>query len=173
MVQCAHACMPCYSLSFHGFCRPGTGGVPQTAEMNARYFALICSGKRKLPPNLRARIAQEAQMEEQVINKSAGRVKTLVMYGDYMEALAHHVGCQPVLASYMVTKPTLWLKLLYGAMTPIQYRLKGPHARPEWAEACLRAMPAPTPMPFRVFQSLFAVLGWIGGSVAGFRSTSW
>ncbi|EDQ91383.1 uncharacterized protein MONBRDRAFT_913, partial [Monosiga brevicollis MX1] len=114
------------SLAWIGFVRPGTGGVPACAELCARYFALLASGERKLPDDWRQRIAREANMEEDLINISSGRVKTLVLYGDFMEAMAQHVDCQPMIMRYLFTDPVFWLKLLYGAMSPIQFRLRGP-----------------------------------------------
>ena len=141
--------------------------------MVARYFALLCSGSRKLPDDWRERIAKEGNMEESLLKLSAGRVKALVMYGDYMESMAQHIGCDPQLIRYTFTRPLFWLKLLYGSLTPIQYRLRGPHAKTEFAESCITQMPAPTPLPFRTAQSVCAVLGWIGGSLFDFRPTSW
>jgi hypothetical protein len=161
------------SLAWIGFARPGTGGVPAAAEMVARYFALMCSNKRRLPADAVTRTAHERGMEEGLLRLSAGRVKTLVMYGDYMESLSQHVGCSPNMLRVLFTDPLLWYKMLYGVLTSIQYRLVGPHAKPAFARDCIMQIPIPTPIPFRVAQSVCAVLGWIGGTLFGFRPTSW
>ena len=160
-------------MAFVGFVRPGTGGVPACAEMVARYFALLCSGTRQLPPDWRERAKQEELMEEQVLHLSAGRVRTLVMYGDFMETMAMHIGCAPSLFTWLLTHPRLWIQLLYGPMMGAQFRLQGPGACPAQAEKVILGAPIPTPLPFRLVQSTAAVLGWVGGALAGFRPTSW
>ena len=160
-------------MAFIGFVRPGTGGVPGCAEMIARYFALLCSGERRLPADWAARAQRDQQMEEGLLHLSAGRVRSLVMYGDYIESMAAHVGCAPGLVRYLFTRPRMWLHLLYGPMVGAQYRLQGPGACPELAEAVVMSTPIPTPLPFCIAQSVCAALGWIGGALFNFRPTSW
>jgi dimethylaniline monooxygenase (N-oxide forming) len=161
------------SVAFVGFTRPGTGGVPACAEMVARYFALLCSGTRTLPTDWKQRAATDAAMEEGLLHLSAGRLRSLIMYGEFMESMAMHIGCAPRLPWLLLTKPRLWLHMMHGPMVGAQFRLRGPGACPEHAEKVIIGGPIPTPLPFRLAQGVSAVLGWIGGSVAGFRPTSW
>lgn len=47
------------TAAFIGFVRPFSGGIPICAEMQARYFARVLSGKLKLPRNLDEVIGRE------------------------------------------------------------------------------------------------------------------
>ena len=64
---------------FVGWIRPSTGGVPAQSEMVARYFALLASGKRKLPEDWLDRLATERTVEDELM--SLGSCKTLVHHG--------------------------------------------------------------------------------------------
>jgi len=159
------------SLAFIGFARPSSGGVPVACEIQARYFALMLSGTRKLPNNWVERIAVEADMENKQFHLTT--LKTVVFYGEYMESLAHHVGCVPDLWSYLFTDPLLWMRLFYGPMLSCQYRLKGPHANPALTVKTLNSIPFCTPGFVTVGQSVASVLSWIGGAALSARAPSW
>jgi len=139
--------------------------------MLARYFALICSGKKKLPNDWLERIKLEAKMEDNQL--CFGHVKTLVVYGDFMESMAAHIGCSPKLWRFLFVNPYLWFRLQYGAMIPIQFRLRGPHALPELASDVLCSIPVATPLPAMVAETILAILGWVGGCLFNTRPTSW
>jgi dimethylaniline monooxygenase (N-oxide forming) len=134
------------SVAFVGWSRPATGGVPVTAEMNARLWALILSGKRELPKNWREMIAVENGYESWRFHLS-GRIKTLVQYGKYMEGLAELVGCKPHLRAMFLTNPRLWYHCWFGPHLACQYRLRGPHATPEVAKHVMLNY-APNPWPW-------------------------
>nr|MDT0667265.1 hypothetical protein [Micromonospora sp. DSM 115978] len=51
-------------VAFIGFVRPFSGVIPICAEMQARYFALVLSGKLQPPRNLDDVIAEEKAWEE-------------------------------------------------------------------------------------------------------------
>lgn len=161
------------NVVFVGFVRPGTGGIPPCAELVARYYALLCSGERRLPRDWRERAATEETMEESQLYLSAGRVRSLVMYGDFVESMAAHIGCAPNLLRVLFTNPRLWLHMFYGPFTSAQFRLRGPGATPDLAEKVIVGGPIPSPVPFCIAQSVCAVLGWVLGSVAGIRPTAW
>eukprot|EP00735_Rhodelphis_limneticus_P006125 TRINITY_DN18490_c0_g1::TRINITY_DN18490_c0_g1_i1::g.2780::m.2780 TRINITY_DN18490_c0_g1::TRINITY_DN18490_c0_g1_i1::g.2780 ORF type:complete len:594 (+),score=204.47,sp/P97872/FMO5_MOUSE/30.27/4e-66,FMO-like/PF00743.14/1.1e-76,Pyr_redox_3/PF13738.1/1.7e-14,K_oxygenase/PF13434.1/8.1,K_oxygenase/PF13434.1/3.1e-11,K_oxygenase/PF13434.1/6.6e+02,NAD_binding_8/PF13450.1/0.00011,Shikimate_DH/PF01488.15/2.4,Shikimate_DH/PF01488.15/1.2,Shikimate_DH/PF01488.15/7.3e+03,Pyr_redox_2/PF07992.9/0.00083,NAD_bindi len=118
------------NVVFVGWVRPATGGIPICSEMHARLFALICSGKRSLPADWRARIKPESEREERQFYLSH-RIKTLVQYGNYMESMAEMIGCKPHMRKLFFTNPYLWFKLWFGPHWSYQYRLRGPHAKPE------------------------------------------
>lgn len=149
------------SIAWIGFVRPSTGGVPACSEIVARYWSLILSNKRKLPDNWKERIVEERKVEESLFH--LGRVKTLVFWGDYIENLALHVGCAPKLFSIFFTNPVLWYRLFFGSMIPAQFRLKGPHAKPEFAKKVVEDVALATPPPFKLVQAVGAVTSWIGG----------
>jgi dimethylaniline monooxygenase (N-oxide forming) len=159
------------SFAFVGFARPTSGGVPATAEIQSRYFALVLSGSRKLPDDWLKRIPVEAEMENKQFHLS--NLKTLIFWGEYMETMATHIQCNPDLWTYFFTDPLRWFRLMYGAMICAQYRLRGPHAKPEIAKKTIDSLPLKTPPPFMVMQSLSAVLSWLGGALANYRPPSW
>ena len=129
------------SLAFIGFARPQQGGVPTIAEMQARYFALMCSEKRELPSKAmqNASIASHTmhwEKEYSLTPKATG----LVNYCHYMDLLASKIGCKP-------ERPSLWkdpllnLKLDYNPLWAAQYRLNGPHANHEEAKRFIKSFP--------------------------------
>ena len=77
---------------FVGWIRPSTGGVPAQSEMVARYFALLASGKRKLPEDWLDRLATERTVEDELM--SLGSCKTLVHHGP-RRPLRHRRGPAP------------------------------------------------------------------------------
>jgi dimethylaniline monooxygenase (N-oxide forming) len=81
-------------LAFLGWARPHQGGIPACAEMLARYIAQLASGQARLPEELPARIAAEAQAERDFYRGSP-HVDTLVDYPAFMTAMAELVGCRP------------------------------------------------------------------------------
>lgn len=132
-------------VAFIGWARPSTGGIPACSEMQARYFALLCSGKRQLPPRaeLERRIAAESAQEDADFFLTP-HVKSLVVWGPYMDGLAELVGCRPPRWS---ADPRLSYKLLFGSQLAYQYRLRGPHAQPELARQTLLRLPVAYTVP--------------------------
>jgi len=124
-----HPDMP--NCVFIGWARPITGGVPGCAEMAARYFALLLSGKRALPDDLDERIEKDKAFYE-VMLKYSPTYNSVIAWKRYMETYAELIGCQIKTIKY-IFQPTLFLKLLAGSLTPYQYRIEGPHALKEEA----------------------------------------
>ena len=131
------------SVAFIGWARPAEGGVPACSEMQSRYFALLCSNKRTLPPEaqLEKLIQQENAAEEKALVDSQS-LKTLVPYMAYMDAMAGLIGCKPN-ALRLFARPGLLYKYWYASLVNIQYRLQGPHADPETAERVIRSLAVP------------------------------
>jgi cation diffusion facilitator CzcD-associated flavoprotein CzcO len=128
------------SVAFIGWARPAEGGVPACAEMQSRYFALLCSNKRTLPPKekLEELIEQENTAEESELYGSRS-LKTLVPYMAYMDAMARLIGCKPN-PLRMLNRPGLLYKYWFGSLVNDQYRLQGPHADPESAQRVMRSL---------------------------------
>jgi dimethylaniline monooxygenase (N-oxide forming) len=126
---------------FIGWTRPLQGGVPALSEMIGRYFSLLCSGKRELPPRdeLIALIGRDRAREDQDFRGNP-QTRTLVNYTEHMDQLAELVGCKPDLADYE-DDPELLLKLLAGSNIALCYRLRGPHAMPEFAREVITKLP--------------------------------
>jgi cation diffusion facilitator CzcD-associated flavoprotein CzcO len=131
------------SVAFIGWARPAEGGVPACSEMQSRYFALLCSNKRTLPPTkkLEKLIQQENTAEEAELVDSQW-LKTLVPYMAYMDAMARLIGCKPNPLRFL-TRPRLMYKYWFASLVNIQYRLQGPHADPESAERVIRSLTVP------------------------------
>lgn len=139
----------CYSpavgetLAFIGFLRPPLGAIPPMAEMQARLFARVASGRQKLPP----RSAMEADIERRIGKRRAyfrqvfDRLPQLVDYSTYMDELAELIGCKPR-ARDLLLRPRLLFKLYTAPFCAAQYRLRGPHARPRAAERMLLSAPS-------------------------------
>ena len=60
-----------------------------------------------------------------------------------MDLIAREVGCQPS-NWWLVFKPLLALKVMYGPMTVMHYRLRGPGAKPEIAKSVIKNLPIGT-----------------------------
>lgn len=125
-------------LVFIGFARPTQGMLPACSELQARYFALLCSNRRRLPEDLEARTVEENRAEERMIQGDAS-IKTLVQYPYYSDDMAALIGCRPSRRT-LLKDPALAYKLYFGSKLPLRYRLDGPHARPEMAKRVIKAL---------------------------------
>jgi dimethylaniline monooxygenase (N-oxide forming) len=127
-------------IVFFGWARPRQGGLPAISELLARYFALLCSGERELPPRseMERVIAEDCAREEEWFANSKS-TRTLVHYTRYLDDLAELIGCQPQLEDYL-DDPELLTHLICSSNIGLSYRLRGPGAYPEIArEACVSA----------------------------------
>lgn len=126
-------------LVFIGYARPQQGGVPLIAELSARYYALVCSGKRELPENLKTLAEQDADMWRKEFYETPN-VFGLVNGFRYNEKLATLIGCKPPMP-FFLTSPKKFLVYWQHHVWPSQYRLVGPgaqqSARDNWLKAPL------------------------------------
>ncbi|MFI1190962.1 flavin-containing monooxygenase [Streptomyces californicus] len=124
-----------------GWARPAAGGVPACSEMQSRYFALLCSGKKKLPDPIRLRnmIERQASYENEVFHGNPD-LRTLVHYNHYMIDFAEVIGCRPWRPSLLLD-PRLALRLWCGSQTPYVYRLSGPHSSRRAARRTIMSLP--------------------------------
>lgn len=166
------------SVAFIGWARPAEGGVPPCSEMQSRYFALICSGKRTLPPPEKMEELIELENSaERVTFKDAQTVGTLVPYVAYMDAMAELIGCKPK-PMKLLRKPGLLYKYWAASLVNDQYRLVGPHADPEAAERVIRSLTVPRGVgeviAFAVTDTYYllkkAVLGLVGKRTGIYQS---
>lgn len=136
------------SVAFIGFARPAIGAIPPIAEMQARWFAQVCSGHRTLPsaPEMgRVALAEQAARRRQ-FGGAADRLESLVDYTTYQDTLADEIGCRPDLVQLARTDPRRAWKLFAGPFIGAQFRIVGPHARPDAAYETLdRVRPVLTP----------------------------
>lgn len=133
------------SLAFIGFARPQQGGIPAIAEMQSRYFALLCSGKKSLPSR-EERLAVTAREKAywQREYDLTPNVSSLVNYCHYIDAIAELVGCKPQIPS-LLEDPTMHVKMWCGPQFAAQYRIDGPHPNREASRAFIRSFPQVAP----------------------------
>lgn len=125
------------SVAFIGFVRPQQGGIPLMAELQARLFALICSGQRQLPDNL-ADLAKQDEGRWRSEFYVTPNVFGLVNGLRYNEMLADLIGCRPPVPNFFLS-PKKYLVYWFHHVWPSQYRLVGPgartHAQEHWMNA--------------------------------------
>ena len=128
-------------VAFIGWARPVQGGVPACSELQARYFALLCSGTKRLPEPaaLRRLIAKDRHSEERSFYARKS-LETLCSYTPYMESVAELIGCRPRIRDH-VFEPRVAYHLLCGSNIASTYRLRGPHAQPELAKRVMLHLP--------------------------------
>lgn len=127
------------SLALIGYARPTQGMLPACAELQARYFALLCSNRRALPADLERRTRAEARAEELMLQGDSN-ITTLVQYPYWSEELAGLIGCKPSLWTRL-RDPMLAYKLFFGSMVSNRYRLDGPHRDPAAAKRVIKRLP--------------------------------
>ncbi len=126
------------SFAFIGWARPTQGMLPALSELQARYFALLCSNRRKLPDDLEARTRAENQAEAEML-KGDPKIRTLVHYPYFSDGLAELIGCAPRLSTRL-KDPHLSYKLFFGSKLPYVFRLDGPHRDPKMAMRVLKKL---------------------------------
>ena len=127
---------------FIGWARPTAGGVPAASEMQSRYFALLCSGKRKLPEpvQLEKLIEREADFENDVFFGNP-ELRTLVHYNRFMIGMSKLIGCSPWRPEILAS-PLLAYRVWAGSQVPPIYRLFGPHSDRETARKTIMSLPS-------------------------------
>jgi len=128
-------------LAMIGWARPYNGGMPACSEIVARYFALLCSGKRALParPDMEKLIKEDVAREEEALSKTK-HIRTLVGYNEFLDDVAELVDCTPRLTDYLDDPPLLY-KLICGSAIAATYRLRGPGADPKMAREVILRLP--------------------------------
>ncbi|MFD8012196.1 flavin-containing monooxygenase [Streptomyces sp. NPDC058955] len=126
---------------FIGWARPAAGGVPACSEMQARYFAQLCSGRMKLPDPVRLQglIERQASYENEVFHGNP-HLRTLVHYNHFMIDFAKVLGCSPWRPAVLL-RPALAYRLWVGSQMPHIYRLFGPHSDPRTARRAIMGVP--------------------------------
>lgn len=114
------------SLAFIGFARPQQGGIPLMAELQSRYYALLCSNRKNFPSNAKEIAQKDKQKWATEFYETPG-VFGLVNGLRFNENLAQLIGCQPPKPSLFLS-PKKWYKYWFGHIWSCQYRLKGPGA---------------------------------------------
>jgi len=121
------------NVGFCGFARPvGFGAIPPLSEIQARYIALVASGKARLPPK-RQFMAQIHKTKAQFLTTRKTPNQCLVFYPYYLSEVGGEMGVCPGMFKILLTDPVLWYNLMFKPFTPHQFRLEGHGATPELA----------------------------------------
>lgn len=114
-------------LALIGYVRPFSGGIPICAEMQARYFALLCSGQVKLPANVAAVIQKEKVWEDRSTALSPSHTEAIPAQSFFLDSIAKEIGCLMSLRDLLM-HPALLVRHWFYPFNQACYRLVGPHA---------------------------------------------
>ncbi len=137
------------SLVFVGFVRPAFGAIPPLAELQARWFALLLGDELRLPEPavMRASIAHWEAIRAHLFRPLRGRLAHLVDYTPFADALAEQIGCKPTRETLRRESRAFRLRFYAAPFVAAQYRLIGPHAKPDVARAVITGLPVTHPLP--------------------------
>ncbi|XP_062413059.1 flavin-containing monooxygenase 5-like [Sardina pilchardus] len=114
------------TLAIIGLIQP-LGAIMPISEMQARWATRVFNGSNKLPSM--GVMMKDIKCKEEAMAKryvASSRHTIQVDYVPYMDELAGQVGVQPRFLSLLLRDPGLWLRTVFGPITPYQYRLFGP-----------------------------------------------
>ncbi|MEM6406225.1 MAG: hypothetical protein AAF669_06530 [Pseudomonadota bacterium] len=157
-------------IGWIGFQRPGVGAVPPIIELEARYFALLIDGQKKLPSinEMRKIISEREATDLSQFPYDALQKTTLTDYMHRLTELSTAIGCEPSLRKLFYSDPKIWYKVMFGPINGAQFRLSGPGATPEQAKQSLAKIPL-MPWPILVYEFTLLILAKIMYFI-GFKS---
>ncbi|UJR11534.1 hypothetical protein I4U23_015715 [Adineta vaga] len=160
-----------------GFARPCLGAIPPLSELQARWFALLCSKKLKLPTKseMNKHICHYVKyLQWQLTPYRINRLTNLTDYLIYSDDLARTIGCRPDLTRIFFQEPHLWIKLMCGSLLNAHYRLSGPHAKPKQAKAIiLQAKWAKQPNILYLTMLICYAFFWFVFGIESCKPASW
>jgi len=121
------------NVGFVGFVRPsGLGSIPTLAEMQARWITQVFKGAAPLPneANMKKAIAQH--VEDFQIHRPISMGHVFVVWLLYLTKIATFIDATPPMATLFFTDYKLWYRMMFQPMTTHQFRLVGPHAKPDY-----------------------------------------
>jgi len=136
-------------LAFVGFLRPALGAIPPLAELQARWFARLLSGAAELPSpsEMQAEIEGAREFRRRHFRAHRERLEELVDFTSVCDALARQIGCLPTRQALAGESRRFRRRFFAGPFVAAQYRLRGPHARPELARRTIESLPLALPPP--------------------------
>ncbi|KAH7718799.1 Protein FMO-2 [Aphelenchoides avenae] len=126
------------SLAIIGLCQP-VGALFPVAEMQARVFFHHATGRVKLPSG--SKMDEEIEEYQRSLRDryvDSPRHTIQVDFIDYMDEMGNLLGCVPNPLDYVVSDPVLAYHLVFRAVVPYAYRLKGPNAWPGARDAIIK-----------------------------------
>jgi dimethylaniline monooxygenase (N-oxide forming) len=139
------------SLGFIGFVRPAFGAIPPLAELQARWFAQMQCGHAVLPPKeeMQRSIDYWTNFRAHFFRAVKGRLDHLVEFTCFCDELASRIGCKPAWRDLRKESRAFRQRFIAGAFVAAQYRLVGPHAKPELAREIIENLSILHPWPDR------------------------
>lgn len=117
-----------------GFARGQIGANTLSAELQARWWALVVSGRRQLPsPDEMRRHVAELRHDGRRFHQPTRTTPTFAY-----SVAREDIGCEPDMFELFRTDRRLWFAVLMGPICSAHFRLRGPHATPATARAQLR-----------------------------------
>ncbi|MGQ0766893.1 MAG: flavin-containing monooxygenase [Gemmatimonadota bacterium] len=137
------------TLGFIGFLRPAFGAIPPLAELQARWFALVTSGRVQLPGEgaMRESIEYWTGYRAHVFRAVRERLEHLVDHTPFCDALAAQIGCKPSRADLKRESLRFRYRFWAAPFVAAQYRLVGPHSKAELARRVIDDLPVTHPLP--------------------------
>eukprot|EP01004_Peranema_trichophorum_P001996 NODE_1265_length_2038_cov_47.895561_g1071_i0.p1 GENE.NODE_1265_length_2038_cov_47.895561_g1071_i0~~NODE_1265_length_2038_cov_47.895561_g1071_i0.p1 ORF type:complete len:406 (-),score=45.86 NODE_1265_length_2038_cov_47.895561_g1071_i0:58-1275(-) len=122
------------NVAFVGFCRGQVGSLIIAYEMQCRWIALIVSEKRPSPwackRTLKKKIAYDFLHNNGKFTNTGS-----FFYANYLAR--YHVKCEPNMTKIFLRHPKVWWYIMVHTLSGFQYRIRGPHAKPEFAYKAL------------------------------------
>ena len=139
-------------MGFIGFLRPAFGAIPPLAELQARWFARLQSGCSTLPApaEMRQSIDYWTQFRAHFFRAVKGRLDHLVEHTPFCDELAARIGCKPTWRDIRRESRRFQQNFVAGPFVAAQYRLVGPHAKPDIARTVIENVPIMHPLPDRL-----------------------
>lgn len=136
------------NVAFVGLVQP-LGAIMPISEIQCRWISRVFSGKQSLPSveQMEQDIAEKRQAMQKRYKKSQ-RHTIQVDYVPYMDEISEQVGCEVNLKSILLKYPKLTLKYLTTPLTPVWFRLFGPHIWPK-APAVIEESAASAFLPYQ------------------------
>ncbi|MEM7092212.1 MAG: FAD-dependent oxidoreductase [Actinomycetota bacterium] len=109
-----------------GFARGQIGAITLSTDMQARWWALVLSGKRALPDDDTMR--REMTSMRHHIRRFHQPTRTTLSFA--YSVARNEIGCAPDLFELFRTNRRMWFAFQMGPICAAHFRLRGPHATP-------------------------------------------
>ncbi len=112
-----------------GFARGQIGAITLSTEMQARWWALVLSGRRRLPN--RSEMDRHARRMSRNGRRFHQPTRTTPCFA--YSLARQDIGCEPDMFRLFLADRRLWFAVLMGPVCAAHFRFRGPHAKPEEA----------------------------------------
>ena len=116
---------------------------------------------------MQASIEHWTRFRAHIFRAVRGRLDHLVDHTPFCDELASRIGCKPAWADLRRERLSFRVRFFAAPFVAAQYRLLGPHAKPELARETIAGLPVVHPLPdlinlylrWRMSRALHRVLG--------------